>query len=172
MGNACVVGECEFAAVVERRGIHFCQGHYDTALRRGVAFGLDLWPRSRRRLVVEVDATVEPPLGEDWHTAALDALLARREKRRAALSRAKLARELQKFGLTPEDYERMLAEQGGVCPICLAPPTANKRLAVDHCHRTGIVRGLLCGDCNAALGFLRDNPESANRAADYLRNHP
>jgi Recombination endonuclease VII len=57
------------------------------------------------------------------------------------------------YSITTEDYERMLIEQNGVCGICLLPPPANRRLAVDHCHRSGAVRKLLCTKCNMALGW-------------------
>jgi hypothetical protein len=60
---------------------------------------------------------------------------------------------LKKFGLTEEDYQRILAEQGGVCAICSGPPdTRWKTLAVDHDHVTRKVRGLLCMVCNTMLG--------------------
>jgi hypothetical protein len=76
------------------------------------------------------------------------------------------------FGLSLDDYERMLAEQGGVCALCGSPPGNDLRtrhLAVDHCHETGRIRGLLCGGCNRALGFFKDDPELLDRAAAYLR---
>lgn len=83
-------------------------------------------------------------------------------------------KNLEKFGLTPEDYDRMLAEQGGVCAICRGPESGKaygggvKRLAVDHCHATGLVRGLLCGNCNKGLGNLGDSPERMREAARYV----
>jgi len=73
-----------------------------------------------------------------------------------------------KYGLEPEDYSRMLEDQNGVCWICKAVPT-KRRLAVDHCHKTGKIRGLLCWHCNyRLLPAARDNPEILKRAADYL----
>jgi len=62
--------------------------------------------------------------------------------------------QLKPFGLTPEIYEEMLREQGGVCGLCLKPPAAKRRLAVDHCHQTNRVRGLLCHNCNLRLGQI------------------
>jgi hypothetical protein len=66
-------------------------------------------------------------------------------------------RNLAQFGLTIEDYDAMHAAQGGVCAICNQPETSNRggkvyRLAVDHDHNTGQVRGLLCFKCNSAMG--------------------
>jgi hypothetical protein len=72
------------------------------------------------------------------------------------------------YGITPEDYERMYAEQGGRCAIC---QVERPRLLVDHNHTTRAVRGLLCRACNFALGFLRDNPVSAAAAAAYLTSY-
>lgn len=76
------------------------------------------------------------------------------------------AQRKSKYGLTDEQYRSMLAEQDGRCLICLIDMD---RPHVDHCHSTGRVRGLLCGHCNKAIGLLRDDPDAALRAAEYLR---
>jgi hypothetical protein len=72
------------------------------------------------------------------------------------------------FGLTIEEYDEMLTAQGGACAICKGVEKSGKRLAVDHCHETGRVRGLLCTNCNNAIGGLQDNPTLLRAAADYL----
>lgn len=77
------------------------------------------------------------------------------------------------YGITIEDYQVMMVKQGGVCKICNKPETAMlkgrvKLLAVDHCHVTGKIRGLLCADCNRALGMFKDNPAVLRNAAKYL----
>lgn len=69
-----------------------------------------------------------------------------------------------RYGLTLEDYECMLADQGGACAICGAPPKRN-RLHVDHDHKTGVVRGLLCARCNSSLEW---HLQFAQSAAQYL----
>lgn len=74
-----------------------------------------------------------------------------------------------KYGLTLKDYERMLDQGGGGCWICGTEPTA-RRLHVDHDHKTGKVRGLLCWSCNSSIGRFKDNPELLMRAAAYLIN--
>ncbi len=61
-----------------------------------------------------------------------------------------------KYGLSPEDFERLLTRQNGVCAICKVRPA--EMLHVDHCHATNKVRGLLCRYCNIGLGGFRDNP--------------
>lgn len=83
------------------------------------------------------------------------------------------AQRLRKYGITAADYQKMIVEQGGVCAICLCPPTGRDkrhlRLHVDHCHTTGRVRGLLCYRCNLGAGFFGDDPDRLERAAGYLR---
>ena len=76
-------------------------------------------------------------------------------------------RRLQKqFGLDPHEYHAILASQKGVCAICLKEP--KETFNVDHCHRLGKVRGLLCRKCNLALGHFEDDLASVFRAAAYL----
>jgi Recombination endonuclease VII len=72
------------------------------------------------------------------------------------------------FGITPEEYEARLAEQGGGCAVCGRPPKAGKSLHVDHDHDTGYVRGLLCFSCNAALGHFQDDVERIDAALIYV----
>ena len=74
----------------------------------------------------------------------------------------------RKYGLTVEEYEMMLNEQEGVCAICRKPPTKDRRLAVDHCHKAGHIRGLLCTRCNVALGLFDEDAGRVLRAYDYL----
>ena len=74
-----------------------------------------------------------------------------------------------KYGITTTQYEQMLQAQKGLCKICEQVCTSGKRLAVDHCHSTNKVRGLLCRKCNLGIGNFRDTPELLEKAADYLR---
>lgn len=75
-----------------------------------------------------------------------------------------------KYGITPEDHARMLAEQNGGCAICgvTEPGGSAKRFPVDHCHATGAVRGLLCSRCNRLLGAACDKIETLQAAIAYL----
>jgi len=70
--------------------------------------------------------------------------------------------------MTLDDYERMLAAQGGVCAICLEPRPEERTLHVDHDHETGAIRGRLCFRRNNAIGDLREDFELFQRAADHL----
>lgn len=76
-----------------------------------------------------------------------------------------------KYGITPEDYSRMMIAQDGVCAICRGVDVRGKKLAVDHNHVTGQVRGLLCGSCNSAIGLLKENPDRIARALSYINDH-
>ncbi len=69
------------------------------------------------------------------------------------------------YGISEEDYKRMIKQQGGACKICLRV----KPLHVDHCHHTGKVRGLLCKKCNTGIGMLHDNVSLLLNAVAYLR---
>jgi hypothetical protein len=74
-----------------------------------------------------------------------------------------------KYGLSIEEYNSMLESQNHKCMICKTPTENLKRkLAVDHCHTTNSVRGLLCGTCNTGLGQLKDSPELLRKAAEYI----
>lgn len=82
------------------------------------------------------------------------------------------------YGLAPGEYDRMHAEQGGLCAICGEPETSLERstgkprgLFVDHHHETGRVRALLCMRCNMGIGHFRERPELLDRAIDYLNRH-
>jgi len=83
-----------------------------------------------------------------------------------------LAKQYQikyKFKLSIEDWNKMYNNQNGCCAICeIHQDKLNKNLAVDHDHKTGKVRGLLCQTCNTAIGLLKDNIEILNKAIKYL----
>ena len=74
----------------------------------------------------------------------------------------------QKYGMTEADFDRMVAKQGGLCAVC------QKRAAtqVDHDHKTGKVRAILCLKCNAGLGALKDEERLVWEAVDYLHPGP
>jgi len=110
---------------------------------------------------------------KDWKAANKDRFDIRhkawRDANRARLNaqgRAKYYRS--KYGLTLEERDALLAGQGGVCKLCSRVEVAKRGWAVDHCHRTGKVRGLLCQACNLVLGHARDDAALLRRMADYL----
>ncbi len=81
------------------------------------------------------------------------------------------------YGLTQDDFNKMLENQKGVCAICVLPETAIDKygnllvLSVDHCHKTGKVRGLLCSRCNHLLGNAKDEVTILLRAVEYLNGY-
>jgi hypothetical protein len=79
--------------------------------------------------------------------------------------------KLSHYGLTREQYEEMIAQQGGVCALCHQLPTAGRGFHVDHDHTTGKVRALLCNGCNIGIGALREDADLLEAAAAYLRKH-
>ncbi len=74
------------------------------------------------------------------------------------------------FGLSREDYEGMITSQKNCCAICRTPFSTSTP-HVDHCHTTGMVRGLLCPLCNYGLGSFRDTPAFMSSAIEYLNQH-
>lgn len=80
-------------------------------------------------------------------------------------------RLLKVFNITKAQYDEMLIKQNHSCAICKTHiDSFSKDLAVDHCHTTEKVRGLLCTNCNLGLGNFKDNPELLNLAAEYLKS--
>lgn len=79
----------------------------------------------------------------------------------------------KRYGITLEDYSKMHREQNGVCAICgLEEPYNGYSLAVDHCHKTHQVRGLLCSGCNRGIGLLKDSTHILQKAINYLSQQP
>lgn len=77
---------------------------------------------------------------------------------------------VQVYGLEPGEYAKIYEKQGGVCYICRRAKGTTKKLAVDHNHKTGRVRGLLCGPCNRYLGYVHDSQAAYARGVAYLEN--
>jgi hypothetical protein len=73
------------------------------------------------------------------------------------------------FGVSADEFDRLLAEQGGGCAICGVIPKRAASLHLDHDHDTGAIRGILCLSCNQGVGQFRDDPGLLEKAARYLR---
>ncbi|MFI0981654.1 endonuclease domain-containing protein [Streptomyces sp. NPDC021093] len=103
----------------------------------------------------------------EWHrnATASDGLATRCKPCRAEQGRADHLK--RSYGLTEAERDEMIASQAGVCTICLKAPAVH----VDHCHETGRVRGVLCFNCNAAIGQLGDDPDTLRRAIAYLEGN-
>lgn len=75
-----------------------------------------------------------------------------------------------KYGLSPEDYDKLFIKQNGSCKICEKHQDSfKKKLCVDHDHKSGRVRGLLCDKCNLAIGHFNDDLNLILKAASYLK---
>lgn len=75
---------------------------------------------------------------------------------------------IRRHGLTRADFDQMVADQGGGCAACGGIST-KRPLQIDHCHDTGQIRGILCGNCNSALGHARDDVARLESLIEYLR---
>lgn len=92
---------------------------------------------------------------------------------RQARYRAKRGNGFHNHGIRTDQYEELHRAQGGGCAVCgVQKPSEWKRgnLELDHCHATGEVRGLLCGDCNSSAGRVGDDPARLRALADYIEN--
>lgn len=79
-----------------------------------------------------------------------------------------------KYKLTEKDFDELLKKCNNACSICKEPfsdTDKNKKRCIDHCHLTGKVRGLLCGNCNTGIGMFKDNYDLVTDAANYLKDH-
>lgn len=115
----------------------------------------------------------------------LRAYLETNKEKRAATSKAwreanpermkylyRRANYAKKYGISPEEFDSMLAAQDGKCAICgTDKPKGRGRFHVDHHHGTGKVRALLCGDCNIGLGMFKESPNLLMAATSYLEAH-
>lgn len=105
---------------------------------------------------------------EEYKAKELAYRLKHRDKIRAGTRRVTLRYH---YGMTTEQYDAMLAAQGGVCAICgsSSPRTFKaKYFAIDHCHKTDKIRGLLCLPCNSGIGHLKDDIDLLETAVRYL----
>ncbi len=73
---------------------------------------------------------------------------------------------LKKYGISLKQRNDLETKQAGLCAIC----NKNKKLYIDHCHSSGRIRGLLCNECNMALGLFNDNKEAISKAIEYLES--
>lgn len=141
----------------------------------------DVAATAAERRVTEHLAQVDPgksvwPVGERWTSCGcgmVPLFFCTGARCRTHASMAAHARRVEKtYGLSAEGYATLLAAQGGRCAICQTRPR-KKRLAVDHAHASGQVRGLLCSRCNHdLLGAANEDPQLLRRAADYLERPP
>lgn len=76
-----------------------------------------------------------------------------------------------RYGMRDEEYDAILAAQGGVCAVCAGINASGKRLSVDHDHETDAIRELLCDACNTTLGLMKESSALLRSLAEYLEKH-
>jgi hypothetical protein len=90
----------------------------------------------------------------------------------AANSKKRIAyQRLRNTGVTQEQYDEAYLKQTGLCAICSKECASGRKLSADHCHTTGVFRGLLCTQCNTGLGKFKDDLTLMEKAMNYLRKH-
>lgn len=117
--------------------------------------------------------------GHHYYLNNIEKMKARTSKKRTTSPEVNRNNQLKiKFGITLIEYNNMLSKQKNVCAICLKEEIAMdprtkkiKNLAVDHCHRTSKIRGLLCQSCNHLLGRAKDEIRILNAAIEYLETN-
>ena len=125
---------------------------------------------------------IEKPLG-DFHVRSrskdgltaqckqcrIDLVIAFRQKHPEKQAKYSRTSNLRKnFGLTHAEYEALHDKQNGVCAICEGLCSTGRRLAVDHNHMTGEIRGLLCSRCNRGIGLFKEQAKYLLKAAEYV----
>jgi hypothetical protein len=108
-----------------------------------------------------------------WEKDNPEMLSMQRARRRIKDMNTKINGDLKyHYDITLENFNTLLEKQGGVCAICkkFEITARTKRLVVDHDHKTGRVRGILCHRCNCGIGYFKDDPSYVRTAADYLES--
>jgi len=86
-------------------------------------------------------------------------------------SKSRISKRKMLYGMNGDEVAAMTSAQGGRCSICGRIPREGRVLVIDHDHDTGVVRALLCRQCNIMLGCAKDDPDVLRAAADYLERH-
>lgn len=113
---------------------------------------------------------VQRRIYQEWYAVNRESHLAKQKVwRESEVGRAhKWRRTLGKYSLTQPAFDAMFTAQNGQCAGCLSDLVPGPGMHIDHCHKSKVVRGLLCASCNLALGKLMDNAETLRRLASYL----
>jgi len=115
--------------------------------------------KERNRLWKSAHKEIVKKKRKEWFKNHPDALI--KSRKNYKLKKA--------YGITIEEYNILFLNQNGCCKICKKPQSTFKRsLAVDHCHKTNRIRGLLCHKCNLMIGYCEENLELLKSAASYL----
>lgn len=146
--------------VGRKRAAGLCANCYQAKRRADKGDHINALRRSRRRTWTPEQIEANKTAHRKWRSRSSDTI--REQNYR------------QNFGITVSDYNVMFAQQEGKCAVCRSSSSKNRRsphLYVDHCHKTGKVRGLLCHRCNIALGMLQEDESLFAVATEYLKKH-
>lgn len=175
--RTCATNGCDRSP--RARGL--CAHHYGIEYRAGSLLPIDRGPQHRISsadtaaqtgvcsICGPVRIRVRRGRGHQCWTLRLQERRVRTRKASPDVQRASRLR--QKYGITAEDYDRMLDTQGGVCAICGGAEPTGRRLAVDHDHATGVVRQLLCKPCNVSIGSMGEDVDRLRAAIAYIEAH-
>ena len=119
------------------------------------------------------EAKLGRPMTEDERVERLSRRGCKGRKPRGFHKNQRSQKLWQKYEITPQQFDLVLASQGGCCAVCgtTDPKSKHNVFHVDHCHETGRIRGLLCNPCNLSIGLLGDTPEALFRAYQYVANN-
>jgi len=109
---------------------------------------------------------------KNYKDTHLEEIRAQQKVYHAAHRKQKAAhRKARMYGISQAEFDTLLLNQGGVCAICGTNKWNKNGPTIDHDHKTGKVRGILCQPCNSALGYIQDNPKTAQAMAVYLKKN-
>jgi len=139
-----------------------CQAKYDKARRADNLEARRAEGRARAKAAYHADPASHQARARDW----------RKQNREKCRKHGAAARTKYLYGITRDEYEAKLANQGTRCMICGSTDPGKQGLFhLDHDHETGVIRDFLCSACNQGLGYFKDDPLRLELAAAYLRRH-
>lgn len=144
----CIVEGC----TKNRRALGYCSMHYTRVRREGEPGGSEIRRNNYPPRECQVEGCTDKHNGKGFCKYHY--------------------RAFYHYGLTPEDVESMYLQQKNLCKLCQTPldRSRSRATAIDHCHETGKVRGILCTSCNTSLGVFRESIPLLERVIDYIKN--
>lgn len=145
--------------------------YFKEVLRVGKHIYKKIGPSSERETCVKCGNNPQARNGRGGFIALCQKCKAARQNEEKGIDHWRDGHYKRNYGITLEEYNDAAASQSGLCKICNKPNQwrGSDRLVVDHSHKTGLFRGLLCHHCNSLLGHSFDDPLILSRAIDYLK---
>lgn len=153
--------------LARRKSKSYCDAHYARWRKHGDPGGIEIRPGGEPA----VGICGEPECGKAAQIKGMCGVHYRRHHSRESVR----AFRIRQLGSSHEQIQALEKEQGGLCAICRKQQVfrqgRRQSLHIDHDHKTGTVRGLLCSSCNPGLGMFKDDPQLLLKAANYLLQH-